>query len=82
MAQGLALEATINGQGVLLGSLECLMDDLCSGRLIRCYYIGFQDGCFRLITGEGSARRKSIQAFRSWLLDETASLRGGSLEAE
>ncbi|SLN74147.1 LysR substrate-binding domain-containing protein [Ruegeria meonggei] len=76
METGLALEATLHGQGVFLGSQDCVLDDLRAGRLIRCFPIGFRDGCFRLVLGAGSARRKSINAFRGWLLDETALLRG------
>ncbi|WP_050605259.1 LysR family transcriptional regulator [Ruegeria sp. 6PALISEP08] len=79
---GLAMEATLYGQGIFLGSADCMLMDLNAGRLIRCFPIGFRDGGFRLVLGAGAVRRKSVQAFRGWLLDETAGLRGQPVEGD
>ncbi len=76
METDLSLTAAVSGLGVFLGSEDCVLSDLQAGRLIRCFPIGFREGSFRLVLGAGAVRRRSVQAFRTWLLDESANLRG------
>ncbi|MBL4766901.1 MAG: LysR family transcriptional regulator [Rhodobacteraceae bacterium] len=77
----LAYEAGLNGLGVYLGSAECVSNDLATGRLIRCFDIGVQDGSYHLVYGSRGLRRKAVKQFRNWLLDETKIYRDIKTEA-
>jgi len=71
----LALEATIHGAGLYMGSADCVALDVAAGRLVRLSDIGFQLGSFHLLTSGQSGRRKAVRSVRTWLLDHTTDLR-------
>lgn len=71
----LAMQAALNGQGVLLASSECMASECASGRLRQCSDIGVRQGSFRLAYGSRGVRRKTVRSFRNWLLDETRAFR-------
>jgi DNA-binding transcriptional LysR family regulator len=77
MSSVLAVEAAISGQGVLLVSDEVVAGDVGAGRLVRVSDVGFRDGAYHLVRGEGVLRRKAVRVFRDWLLAETAPWREG-----
>lgn len=76
MAADLALDATVSGLGVYLGAADCVQEDCRAGKLVQCFDLGFREGAMRLVQGTQIRRRKAVRAFREWLLDETADLRG------
>ncbi|WP_299673779.1 LysR substrate-binding domain-containing protein [uncultured Roseobacter sp.] len=72
MRSYLAYEATLAGQGVFLTSSEVTCLDVAAGRLQRLSDIGFREGGYYLLLGEGARRRKPVRLFRDWLMDRTA----------
>lgn len=72
----LAFEAAVQGVGVYLGAGDCVKGELEAGRLIRCFDEGFRDGAMRLVQSTRARRHKAARAFREWMLDDTADLRG------
>jgi len=78
MSSVLALEAAVSGQGILLVSDEVVARDLAAKRLERLSEVGFREGGYHVLHGEGVLRRKAVRVFRQWLLDETAQWRGGA----
>ncbi len=75
LASMLAIEAAIAGQGVALVSMELVHRDLEEGRLIKLSDISLTYGDYRLLYLKQTMRSKSAQAFRDWLLEESADLR-------
>ncbi|MEP5761587.1 MAG: LysR family transcriptional regulator [Litoreibacter sp.] len=71
----LAIEATIAGQGVLLGSAEGVANDVKAGRLVRCFDTGFRQGSYHMLFGVGVLRRKPVRLFRDWLVEQTQMFR-------
>ncbi|HWW06815.1 transcriptional regulator GcvA [Collimonas sp.] len=72
---GLALQAAIDGHGVLLGRLFLAADDLAAGRLVTPYKQRLKnDYAYWLVCPKASAQNPRIMAFRSWLLTEAAGL--------
>jgi LysR family transcriptional regulator, glycine cleavage system transcriptional activator len=64
----LALQAAIDGAGVVLGRMVLAEGDLAAGRLIRPFSVMLPlDVSYFLVTPRGSARRQEIQCFRDWL---------------
>ena len=53
------------------------MDDVRNGRLERFSDLGLDYGGYYLLTLKETARRKSVRAFREWLLSATQELRAG-----
>jgi LysR family transcriptional regulator, glycine cleavage system transcriptional activator len=64
----LALQAAIDGAGVVLGRMVLAEGDLAAGRLIRPFNVILPlDVSYFLVMPRGSARRQEIQCFRDWL---------------
>jgi LysR family transcriptional regulator, glycine cleavage system transcriptional activator len=64
----LALQAAIDGIGVVLGRLVLAESDLAAGRLVRPFKIILPlDVSYFLVMPKGGARRQEIQCFREWL---------------
>lgn len=76
MRSHLAYEAALAGQGVLLTSQEVASLDVAAGRLQQVSGIGFREGGYYLVLGDGALRRKPVRLFRDWLLDASAAFRG------
>ncbi len=76
MSSVLAVEAAVAGQGILLVSDEVVAGEVAAGRLIRLSEVGFREGGYYLLQGEGVLRRKAVRVFRDWLMAETAGWRG------
>lgn len=72
----LAVEAVLAGQGVLLTSAEVVAHDEAAGRLVRISDVGFREGGYYLVLGEGVLRRKPVRLFREWLLARSEGWRG------
>lgn len=75
MSSFLEVEAALTGQGVLLISDEVVSAEVAAGRLVQVSDIGFREGGYHLLHGEGVFRRKAVRVFRDWLLAETAQWR-------
>jgi LysR family transcriptional regulator, glycine cleavage system transcriptional activator len=66
-----ALEATIEGAGVLLAHKALAYDDLRTGRLVAPFEIeATADRAFHLVCPSGHETRPKISAFRAWIRDE------------
>ncbi|WP_299146956.1 LysR family transcriptional regulator [uncultured Tateyamaria sp.] len=77
MRAALALEMAVHGAGVYLGASDGTHLDETAGRLVRVSDVGFQQGSFHLLTSGLAGRRKAVRSVRTWLLDQTRSLRSG-----
>ena len=75
MSSFLEVEAAIAGQGVLLISDEVVESEVRQGRLVQLSDVGFQEGSYQLLHGDGVLRRKAARVFRDWLLAQTAQWR-------
>jgi len=74
----LALEAAIEGMGVVLAMRPLVLADVEAGRLAVPFDIAAETPyAFYLVTPEGALNNSSVAAFREWLLAETASERVG-----
>jgi LysR family glycine cleavage system transcriptional activator len=72
-----AMQAAIEGAGVVLGWRSLAEADLDSGRLIIPFDLPLQmDVAFYLVYPEASAERPKLARFREWLLGETVVSRG------
>ncbi len=71
----LAVEAALEGQGVYLGSQECVAAECAAGRLVQCSDIGVSAGAFYLVYGERGVRRRAVRQVRQWLLEEARPFR-------
>lgn len=64
----LALQAAIDGAGVVLGRMVLAQGDLAAGRLVRPFKVVLPlDVSYFLVMVKGSVRRREIQCFRDWL---------------
>ena len=79
MSSHLEVEAALVGQGVLLISDEVVSNDVAAGRLERLSEVGFREGGYHLLHGEGVLRRKAVRVFRDWLMAQTAPWRSGGV---
>ncbi|WP_299286607.1 LysR family transcriptional regulator [uncultured Tateyamaria sp.] len=77
MRAALALEMAVHGAGVYLGASDGTYLDETAGRLVRVSDVGFRQGSFHLLTSGLAGRRKAVRSVRTWLLDQTRSLRSG-----
>ncbi|MFT6675763.1 MAG: DNA-binding transcriptional LysR family regulator [Sulfitobacter sp.] len=77
MSSVLAVEAALAGQGVLLVSQEVVHCEVDAGRLVQLSKIGFREGGYHLVRGEGVLRRKPVRMFRDWLITQSAPWRSG-----
>lgn len=72
-----ALEATIEGAGVLLAHKALACDDLRTGRLVAPFKIeATAERAFYLVCPLGHETRPKISAFRTWIGDEVRRLAG------
>lgn len=70
-----ALDAAVEGAGVLLAHEILAYDDIRSGRLIAPYSLALPSGrAYSLIYPEAAAGRPVVAAFREWLLGEAAKM--------
>ncbi len=72
MSSVLAVEAAVAGQGILLISDEVVASEVAAKRLVRISDVGFREGGYHLLHGEGVLRRKAVRVFRDWLVAQTA----------
>lgn len=79
MSSVLAVEAAVAGQGILLISDEVVAGEVAAGRLMRVSEVGFREGGYHLLQGEGVLRRKAVRVFRDWLLAQTAPWRAAEM---
>lgn len=69
----LAINAAVNGQGVVLSMKVLAADDLAAGRLVVPFDIGLPlEYAYYLITLQEFSEHANIAAFRDWLLAEAA----------
>ncbi|MEW9918389.1 LysR substrate-binding domain-containing protein [Marimonas sp. MJW-29] len=78
----LAIEAALAGQGILLVSEELVASDVAAGRLRRVSDVGFSEGGYYLVRGDGALRRKPVRAFRDWLLEESRPWRSAEVNSQ
>jgi LysR family glycine cleavage system transcriptional activator len=71
----LAVEAALEGQGVYLGSQECVAHEVAVGRLVQCSNVSVSAGAFYLVYGERGVRRRAVRQVRQWLLAEARPFR-------
>jgi len=68
-----AVEAAVQGEGVLLGRSALVSADLAAGRLIRPFDLGLKSRWkYYLVYPEGALRQRKVRAFRDWLFSEMA----------
>lgn len=68
-----AVEAAVQGEGVLLGRSALVSADLAAGRLIRPFDLALKSRwSYYAVYPEGALRHKKIKAFRDWLFSEAA----------
>ena len=66
-----ALEAAVEGAGVLLAHKALAHDDLRTGRLVAPFTLELAtERSFRLVYPETHSRRPAVKAFTAWLLEE------------
>jgi DNA-binding transcriptional LysR family regulator len=71
-----AVQATIDGLGVAVGSPYLFADDLAAGRLFQPFALIVSSGKgYWLVTPEAMAERPKIKAFREWIAAEAATSR-------
>ena len=69
----LALQAAVNGQGVVLGSRVLAGNDLKEGRLVRPFAYGSRMSfAYYMVCPEVLADEPRIAAFREWIIEEAA----------
>ena len=67
-----ALQAAIDGAGVVLGWRSLAADDIAAGRLVVPFDLSLPLGsAFYLVYPEAHADRRKVMIFRTWLLEET-----------
>lgn len=71
----LAVEAALEGQGIYLGSYECVAFECAAGRLVKLSDTGITSGSFHLVHGSRGIRRRAVRQVRNWLLEETVPFR-------
>lgn len=73
-----ALDATLEGAGVLLATDVLAHDDLRSGRLVRPFDIAVPARrCYAFVCLRASRDQPKLKSFRAWLEDEIAALADG-----
>jgi LysR family glycine cleavage system transcriptional activator len=66
-----AIDATVEGAGVLLAHSVLALDDLRTGRLIAPFELALDTGRgFHFVCPKGNERRPKVRAFRDWLRAE------------
>jgi LysR family glycine cleavage system transcriptional activator len=66
-----ALEAAVEGAGVLLAHKALAHDDLRTGRLVAPFALELEtERSFRLVCPEANAKRPKVLAFTTWIMEE------------
>jgi LysR family glycine cleavage system transcriptional activator len=66
-----AVEAAVQGEGVLLGRSALVSADLRAGRLVRPFDLALKSRWkYYIVYPDGALRQKKVKAFRDWLLYE------------
>ncbi|KAA1183634.1 transcriptional regulator GcvA [Rhizobium tropici] len=69
-----AVEAAVQGEGVLLGRSALVSNDLAAGRLVRPFDLALKSRWnYYVVYPEGAMRLKKVRSFRDWLFSEMAS---------
>jgi LysR family glycine cleavage system transcriptional activator len=69
----LAMQAAIEGQGVVLGRSALVANDLAAGRLVRPFNVSVPGKfAYYLVYPESAVKRARVAAFRDWLTAEAA----------
>lgn len=70
-----AIDATVEGAGVLLALDALAYDDLRTGRLIKPFALPLPSGrCYAFVRPQTRQESANVQAFRAWLREEVAAL--------
>jgi LysR family glycine cleavage system transcriptional activator len=73
----LAVQAALNGMGVALGAGALVDHDLAAGRLVEPFDLELPtDSAYYFVAPEGTADQPKIKAFRDWLREQAALVRG------
>jgi LysR family glycine cleavage system transcriptional activator len=68
-----AVQAAVQGEGVVLGRSALVADDLKAGRLVKPFTLSLPaDLAYYVVYPTQSAERPKIKAFRDWLMEEVA----------
>jgi LysR family glycine cleavage system transcriptional activator len=68
-----AVEAAVQGEGVLLGRSALVSADLAAGRLVRPFDMAVKSRwSYYVVYPDGALRHRKIRAFRDWLFSEMA----------
>lgn len=68
-----AVEAAVQGEGVLLGRSALVSADLAAGRLVRPFELALSSRWrYYVVYPEGALRQRKVKAFRDWLFEEMA----------
>jgi LysR family glycine cleavage system transcriptional activator len=68
-----AVEAAVQGEGVLLGRSALVSADLAAGRLVRPFDLALKSRWkYYVVYPDGALRQSKVKAFRDWLLSEMA----------
>src|SRR3954471_1429275 len=79
----LALQAAASGQGVALATSVLIGDALEAGRLVRPFSHELRGPYeYYLVCPDTTADRPQIQAFRRWILEQSAPMRAERAQAE
>ena len=77
-----AVEAAVQGEGVLLGRSALVSADLAAGRLVRPFDLALKSRWkYYVVYPEGALRQQKIQAFRDWLFAEMAPAGGKGIRS-
>jgi len=77
-----AVEAAVQGQGVLLGRSALVSIDLAAGRLVRPFDLALKSRWkYYVVYPDGALHQQKIRAFRDWLFSEMAIDAAGTARA-
>jgi LysR family glycine cleavage system transcriptional activator len=69
-----AIQAAIQGEGVVLGRSALVGDDLAAGRLVRPFELSLPAGfAYYVVYPPSALKRPNVKAFRDWLIAEVRS---------
>ncbi len=69
-----AVEAAVQGEGVLLGRSTLVSADLAAGRLVRPFDLALKSRWkYYVVYAVGALRQKKVRMFRDWLISEMTS---------
>jgi LysR family glycine cleavage system transcriptional activator len=70
-----ALDATVEGAGVLLAHDVLAYDDVRTGRLVTPFALTLRTGrAYHFVCAKRDRNRRNVQAFRAWIMQEVAAL--------